>query len=142
MSTSNLPQQGVLPRPVVPLVGIGGWLALFIFALFMTALIDFGQALNSNEGWLALLSGALATTAAMAAVQLFRVKKQGVTLAKIFLCSNVAVHLLAVLILYASTDGSQTATNSIVSCIKPVIWSGVWLAYLLNSKRVKNTYGL
>lgn len=123
------------------LCGIHGWLALFVFAMFVNGLVIIGESLNVPAGtsiiFCALVAG-LGLVAIAAGVQLVRKKKQGLLLAKVFLVGNIVLNGLAVI--GSLGDDVTTRVASVVSFGRVLLFSALWLLYLKRSVRIRNTF--
>lgn len=130
-----------------PPSGIGGWLAFFIFGLFGNGVLSLINALSlsrsaasSSEYIVVSFEVALAALAFSSAVQLLRIKNQGITLAKIFLCSNLVVTALVVLGTFVESTGSGSASKAAQDSGRALLFSMLWLLYFKQSVRVRNTF--
>ena len=124
--------------------GIGGWLAFFILGLFVNGAILSFESLNmplDASNALPMLMGlSLAVLAFSAAVLLLRTNPRGILLAKVFIGTNLLVHGLAIV---GSLWRCSCGRSSVGRHGKRVLlFSLIWITYLQQSVRVKNTFGL
>ena len=133
--------------------GIGGWLALFIFALiFVSPVSLLVQAVGSlqNAAWAgspiaALLGIGLACFSIYAGILLWRVRRNAVTVAKRFLLAGLAIHLslgfVSGVAAFSSKEWGEPLADAVGIVFRPLIFVGIWYSYLSRSKRVAATYG-
>ena len=132
-----------------PPCGIGGWLVVLILGLFGSGVLNLINALSmsrsspSTTEYIVMFFGlVLAALAFSAAVQLLRIKNQGITLAKIFLCSNLGVTALVVLGTFVQSTGGGSASAAAEDLGRALLFSMLWFLYLDQSVRVRNTFGI
>ena len=132
-----------------PPSGIGGLLVFFIFGLFGNAAFNAFKAVKillSSPSPIAyidvLLDLALAGLAFFAAVQLVRVKNQGIRLSKVFIWLNGGVSILIAVGSFAQAPGTSDASMALTTLGRTLLFSMLWLMYLERSVRVRNTYGI
>lgn len=144
--------------------GIGGWLALFILGLIVLSPIAALNSYNSGVGsaterypqlqnnaqWIAFASGAWWIMAVASVIKVLA----GI---KLIVDKRKSSVMLAVAALWVSGLGAVIAQYVLITSVYPkesgdiideqagaaiatVITAGIWTAYLLKSKRVKNTY--
>jgi ribosomal protein L40E len=123
--------------------GIGGWLVFFIFGLFASGLASGFASLNmSFDASNAVAIGiglVLAALAFSSAVLILRKNPRGILLSKVFIVSNLLVSILAVI----GSVGDPTALGASSAVMGRVMLSSlIWITYLHQSVRVKNTFGV
>jgi len=142
--------------------GVGGWLLLF--CLILTVFSPIGRVLGAvfafrgiaqfPEFYARLASGmrmtlalsiALASLGLVAGIQLWRVRRLGLVLAKIFLASAVVVAIASALAFIGADLPAEVSASllrgGIRNAVFAALWAGVWYAYLRRSRRVAATYG-
>ena len=123
--------------------GIGGWLAFFILGLFVSGAILSFESLNlplDASNALPMLMGlSLAVLAFSAAVLLLRTNPRGILLAKVFIGTNLLVHSLAIV---GSLGDARAVGAASADMGRVLLFSLIWITYLQQSMRVKNTFGL
>ena len=123
--------------------GIGGWLAVFIFGLFASGLASAFESLNmpfdASNAVAIGLGLVLAALAFSSAVLILRKNPRGILLSKVFIGSNLLVSILAVI----GSVGDPTALGASSAVMGRVMLSSlIWITYLHQSIRVKNTFGV
>ncbi len=136
--------------------GVGGWLAFFIFGLSVSILLNLFLGFSDIAGIMeldlpssyalgliaidVLLFGGLIGFIIYTIMALTKLENNAVNLAKkyliIMLISGITGFILEMNNpdLYAYDDSFSGGS------IRAIIFSGIWLAYFANSKRVKNTF--
>jgi hypothetical protein len=128
------------------LVGVGGWLALFVFGLIVLNPLRTVATLTTSNPISFLLSLAFAAFSIIAGIHLWKQHKpRAVLIAKWFLGFTMAYGTIPVL-LALSADLPQEIKGNLVaeafmSFIAISAYAGGWFLYLINSKRVFATYG-
>lgn len=140
--------------------GIGGWLAFFIFTLFISIIINFiagiedvfsvlfdPEILISTKIWLGtldvLLFVGIISFAVYTIYSFIKLKQNAVSLGKMYLVLLFLTNILA--IIFSSLAGiplaGETSYFDSTSIIfRSLVYSGIWFAYLSWSKRVKTTF--
>ena len=122
--------------------GIGGWLAFFIVGLFVNGTMLSFESLNmplDASNTLPMLMGlSLAVLAFSAAVLLLRTNPRGILLAKVFIGTNLLVHGLAIV---GSLGDARAVGAASADMGRVLLFSLIWITYLQQSVRVKNTFG-
>jgi Protein of unknown function (DUF2569) len=154
-SEGSLVQAMSVPEASPALVGVAGWLAFLAFSLtFLGPLVTLGRtaadistAERTNPGlagssdWSSLVAMAWLFSIIYCAITIFagyRLYKHHVpnTVPIVLACLWTAGPALALIGLLAF--GSDEA--AIADLVRTIFTTGIWTAYLLLSKRVKNTY--
>ena len=123
--------------------GIGGWLVVFIFALFASGLASAFESLNmpfdASNAMAIGIGLVLAALAFSSAVLILRKNPRGILLSKVFIGSNLLVTILAVI----GSVGDANALGASSAVMGRVMLSSlIWITYLHQSVRVKNTFGV
>lgn len=122
--------------------GIGGWLAVFVLALFVNGMILSFESLNMpSDISNALPMGmglSLAVLAFSSAILITRKNPRGILLAKVFIGANLFVNILAVIRSVGDASSLGAASAGIG---RVLLFSIVWMTYLQQSVRVRNTFG-
>ena len=141
--------------------GVGGWLLLFCVGLTILSpllnLAAIGQTMDAvrlvgtsfpNFATVAYIEIALIlgmiVFSIYTGVALWAIRPKAVTTAKIYLCCVVVVAFFD-LLLVSSLDlpgaaSSEARGAAISGIVRSIIYAGIWMAYLNNSKRVEATY--
>jgi hypothetical protein len=135
-------------NPKESLVGIGGWLAFFLLTMMLFGplmdILYFGEHPNELHNpftWLVILT--VHGLGYYAGILMLRGKAKGIRWAKIRLMVGAGVGALGIVGTIAGgvADPHATTTSSdLMSSLRAIGYSAIWLAYLGESKRVKNTY--
>ncbi len=136
------------PNPKDSLVGVGGWLAFFLLTMMLfSPLMDIlylGEHPNEIHNPFVLL--VILTVHGLgyyAGILMLRGKAKGIRWAKIRLMVGAGIGVLGVVggIVGGLADPNDTATSSgVMSGLRAIGYAAIWLAYLGQSERVKNTY--
>lgn len=124
----------VLPK--LPLYGIGGWLALFIFGRFVVGFLSLGQG---------KLDIAMAIFGVIVAVLLYMKKPMALKATLVYLIGLLVLYslfLICAVILLMTGDQTDNTMKFLTDSIRGVIFTAIWLAYFARSERVMNTYGV
>jgi hypothetical protein len=132
--------------------GVSGWLLVLCVLLAivfpLNTIYATAMSLRYHPDVTVLLLNAtnvgLAILSLVAGVMLWRIRKSGVNLAKIFFLLT-PLHALGILYLVVSNLHALQASVTVLMAIRilafPFLLSIIWYRYLVESKRVKNTYG-
>src|SRR5215470_11756384 len=112
--------------------GIGGWLLVFLLWLALTSGLSLLVGLRQT-GYKRGALGAYGVLGVVTIVQLVRKQPSGVPLAKTLLVFVIGMLILEVAQVQTRQQGAGLIRN--------LILAGLWLAYLVRSERVKNTFG-
>lgn len=113
--------------------GLGGWLAFFIFTLFLGAIVNvLGGIATMPYGVIDLGLGAWMFACGVLLVQK---RPNAVDLTKKALWAVAAYGGLVVLIGAADGDGELAGVG-----LRSLVYAGIWLAYLTRSERVRATF--
>ncbi len=129
-------------------VGVGGWLAFFLLTMMVfSPLMDLSylgahpEEIHNPVVWLVIL--AVHGLGYYAGILMLRRRAKGIRWAKIRLMVGAGVGVLGVVgsIVGGLADPHATATPSeFMSGLRTIGYAAIWMAYLGQSKRVKNTY--
>ncbi|RWB18835.1 MAG: DUF2569 family protein [Mesorhizobium sp.] len=141
------------------LVGFGGWLMLLAIGQALSPFRTLGELFSSSEGYqqlMPLANGPLAVCGeivlllAFAVVQvvvLFAMLRRSPSFKRLFLYQWIAIPVVFIL------DSAWTSTilgapmsrvlagNALVAAIASFAVTGIWVAYVYKSVRVRNTFG-
>lgn len=117
------------------LAGVGGWLAYFIFGLFLSAGITIISSFAEFEVY-SLIDIGIAVYALYVGYLLATIKPNAVKNAKIISGVYIAVNLLVIVL----DPESISTEEGIFNPARGLFVSIIWLLYFYNSKRVKATY--
>lgn len=119
------------------LAGVGGWLALFILGVFITAATNIIGTFIDFSSW-GLIDLALGIYAVYVGYLLVKTKPHAIKHAKIYLAITI---LLGVLLLIVYYSNSLNYDNELLTnAWRCIFYGSVWLWYFSVSKRVKATY--
>jgi Protein of unknown function (DUF2569) len=129
------------------LVGVGGWLAFFLLTMMVFGpLMDLkyltehpDQIYKPLVWFLILVQHGIGIYAGILMLQR---KAKGVKWAKIRLIVGLSIAALELILTVVGgfMEPKTVESSSIISALRSMIYSAFWLAYLGDSKRVKNTY--
>ena len=141
--------------------GVGGWLLLFCIGLTILSPLRNLGSINQTLEAVKLVGGrfpgfvtiayieivlivAMVVFSIYAGISLWIIKPNAVTIAKFYLLFVVVVAIID-FVLVISIDMPEMAmrevtTAAVFGIVGSVLYSGVWFAYLNNSKRVEATY--
>lgn len=133
------------------LVGVGGWLALFIlgmtiFSPILTALnlVKEFEGLGLVAIFDAVISVPLMFFGIYAGVRLWKIRPNAVRTAKRYLVAyfvySAAILLLVILGSISAQTNEKTSSQEIVTVARSFIYAIIWYSYLAKSKRVAATY--
>jgi len=138
----TMSQIGTKLSPVDPaapkLIGVGGWLALLIVKLSISAISRGLAGFQQPISLLGSVNIIFAGLACIVAYLLGTKNPKAVLWAKIFLIADAAYYVLEVLdaVTSSSTDPSPLWFKPLGYLIASILW----FLYLMKSKRVKNTF--
>lgn len=130
--------------PVGP-VGVSGWLAFFIATMMVFSplkdLAYFGSHPEDNGNaffWLVFVT--LHGLGLYAGILMLQQKAKGVRWARIRLIVGMCIGVLSGVLTIAGGSDAPTKASGVKLLFGSIIYSSIWLAYLGESKRVRNTY--
>lgn len=125
-------------------VGVGGWLAFFLVTMMVVSplkdLTSFGDHLEDVSAVAWLFFVALHGLGWYAGILMLQGKAKGVRWARIRLIVGMCIGVLGGVLIIAAASDPPTTASGVKALFGSIIYSALWLAYLGESKRVKNTY--
>ena len=117
--------------------GVGGWLLFFIITIVFIQPIVYLYSFIQYESFFHLL---LLTFSLVAGINLWKVNKGAVKIAKAYLLTLVGVGLLDVILICQGDPKIDCAYFFGRQSLSIFIYPTIWYTYLSKSKRVQNTY--
>jgi len=129
------------------LVGVRGWLAFFLLTMMVFSplmdvvyLTEHPDEIYNPIVWLVVI--VLHGLGFYAGILMLRGKAKGVRWARIRLIVGLVIAVLGLVgtVLGGFADQKTVTASGITSTLRTIGYSAIWLGYLGESKRVKNTY--